>query len=107
MSKRKEAPARTIAGRENQLIDLAVDLVEKRLIEGTATSQEVTHFLKLGSTNAILEKERMIAENKLILAKAEALETNKNIEKLFSDAVSAMSDYKGSTSNDDDYEMYD
>ena len=46
--KRKIRPALTPEARENQLIALAVDLVEKRLIEGTASSKETTHLLKLG-----------------------------------------------------------
>ena len=45
----RHAPAKTPKGRENQLISLAVDLAEKQLQEGTASSQVITHFLKLGT----------------------------------------------------------
>ena len=42
---RKIRPALTPEARENQMIALAVDLVEQRLLDGTASSQETTHFL--------------------------------------------------------------
>lgn len=48
-SPRKIRPAISPEARDNQLIALAYNLVEKRLLEGTASSQETTHFLKLGS----------------------------------------------------------
>ena len=50
-------PALTPEARENQLISLAVDLAEKQLQEGTASSQVITHYLKLGSTKERIEKE--------------------------------------------------
>ena len=53
--RKKRRPALSPEARENQLIALAVDLVEQRLIDGTASSQETTHFLKLGSTKNQLE----------------------------------------------------
>ena len=55
----KIRPALTPEARENQLISIAYDLVEKRLLEGTASSQETTHFLKLGSTKERKEKENI------------------------------------------------
>ena len=71
---RKRRPALTPEARENQLIALAVDLVEKRLIEGTASSQETTHFLKLGSTEARIRKQLLEEQAKLAAAKTEAIE---------------------------------
>lgn len=56
-SGKKIRPALTPEARENQLISLAVDLVEQRLLDGTASAQEVTHFLKLGSMREKLERE--------------------------------------------------
>ena len=55
---RKIRPALTPEARENQMIALAVDLVEQRLLDGTASSQETTHFLKLGSMKNRLEMEK-------------------------------------------------
>ena len=65
--KRKPRPALTPEARENQLISMAYDLVEQRLLDGTATSQETTHFLKLGSTKARLEMEKLQKEQKYLI----------------------------------------
>ena len=103
-STRKIRPALTPEARENQLISLAVDLVEQRLWDGTASSQETTHFLKLGSTKARLEKEKLEEENKLLRAKTENLESQKRVEELYSEALKAMRDYAGYGSEEqDDY----
>ena len=99
--KRKSRPALTPEARENQLIALAVDLVEKRLIEGTASSQETTHFLKLGSIKNQLEMEKLREENKLLQARTEALQSAKKSEELFNEAIKAMQRYSGNGGNDD------
>ena len=59
-------PAMSPDARENQMINLAVDLAEKQLEEGTASSQVITHFLKLGSSKERLEREKLEEENKLL-----------------------------------------
>lgn len=92
---RKQAPALTPEARENQLIALAVDLAEKQLIEGTASAQVITHYLKLGSTREKLEKEKLERENELLSAKREALESAKRVEELYADALKAMRSYSG------------
>ena len=101
-SSRKVRPALTPDARENQMISLAIDLVEKRLIEGTASSQETTHFLKLASSKARLEKAKLEEENKLLRAKTQALESQKNVEKLYADAIAAMRKYSGHDDYEDD-----
>lgn len=88
-------PALSPEGRENQLILLATDLAEKQLREGTASSQVITHFLKLATTNAKLETEKLIKENKLLDAKKEALESDKRQEERYLAAIKAMSEYQG------------
>ena len=52
--KRRQAPGRSIESRENQIIRLAYDEAERRIKAHTATSQEITHFLKTGSVLAQL-----------------------------------------------------
>lgn len=94
-TKKKLRPALTPEARENQMIALAMDLVEERLRNGTATSQETTHFLKLGSMKERLEREKLEKENKLLAAKTEALESAKRIEELYSDALKAFTEYRG------------
>lgn len=99
--KPKRRHASTPEGRENQMISLAMDLVEERLRNGTATSQETTHFLKLGSTKARLEREKLEQENKLMQAKTEALESQKRVEELYANALSAMRTYSGQTQDEE------
>lgn len=92
---KKIRPALDPVARENQLIALAMDLAEQRLLDGTATSQEVTHFLKLGTERERLERERLRVENDLSRAKREAIASRKRIEELYSDAIAAMKRYAG------------
>lgn len=101
-SRRMQAPALTPEARENQLISLAVDLAEKQLIEGTASAQVITHYLKLGSTRERLEKEKLAKENELLQAKREALESAKRVEELYANALEAMRNYSGSVRPSDE-----
>ena len=94
-SPKKMRPALTPEARENQLISLAVDLAEKQLLEGTASSQVITHFLKLGTTKAELEKEKLRNETKLMQAKTENLESSKNIEVMYKEAIDSIRRYSG------------
>lgn len=94
-SKPKLRPALSEEARENQLISLSVDLAEKQLREGTASSQVITHYLKLGTTKAKLEKEKAEEEIKLLKAKTETLQSQKHIEELYVEALSAMRRYQG------------
>lgn len=100
-NKRKIRPALTPEARENQLVSLAVDLAEKQLIEGTASSQVITHYLKLGSSKEKLEKEKLAEENKLLRAKTESLESAKKIEELYTEALNAMRRYSGEDGSDE------
>ena len=100
---RKIRPALTPEARENQMIALAVDLVEQRLLNGTASSQETTHFLKLGSMKNRLEMEKLQEENRLLKARTEALQSAKRVEELYSEAIKAMRRYSGQGRDDDEY----
>lgn len=88
-------PALTPEARENQLISLATDLAEKRLREGTASSQEVTHFLKLASTKARLENQILELQKDLIAAKTENLKSQARSEELMQEALKAFRSYSG------------
>lgn len=99
--KRSLRPALTPESEENQMISLAVDLAKKQLQEGTASSQVITHFLKLGSTRAELEREKLKHENEVLVAKAEALRSNQRTEELFEQAINAMKRYSGNGDSDD------
>ena len=86
-------PAITPEGKEMQMISLAMDLVEQRLRNGTASSQETTHFL--GSIRNQLEVEKLRKETQLLEVKKESLESSARMEKLYSDAMEAMKTYSG------------
>ena len=101
-STRKRRPALTPEPRENQMIALAVDLAEKQLMEGTASSQVITHFLKLGSSKAELEREKLAMENELIRAKTESIQSQKKMEEVYLNALNAMKRYSGH-GDDDEY----
>ena len=93
-------PALSPEARENQMISLAVDLVEKRLREGTASSAETTYYLRLSGSKARLEKEKLEEENKLLRAKTEALQAAKNTEEMYAEAIKAMGIYSGKDEED-------
>lgn len=95
-------PARTPEARENQLIALAIDQAEKQLREGTASSQVITHFLKLGSSRERMEKELLEEKTKLAQAKTEALESGKRMTELFEQAMDALKGYRGDTVEEDE-----
>lgn len=99
----KIRPALTPEARENQLIYLATNLAEQQLRDGTASSQVITHYLKLGSSKDRIEKEILEKQKELISAKTEALKSAKHIEELYANAIQAMRQYSGNdTSNKED-----
>lgn len=92
----QEPPAQDPVAREKQLINLAVDLAEKQLIEGTASPSVVTHYLKLASTRESLEREILEKQAKLIAAKADSISQAKDTEEMVKQAIDAMRTYSGS-----------
>lgn len=112
MAARKEKPRRrpaaTPEARENQMVSLAVDLAERQMLEGTASAQVITHFLKLGTEREKLERERLRQEIILGQAKADQIASAERVEKLYSQALKAMRQYQGQEFDDEeDYDDYD
>lgn len=97
-------PALHPEARENQMIALAVDLAEKQLRDGTASSQVITHFLKLATNKDKLEQEIMIEQKKLLEAKTESFKSAKRVEELYADALKAMRTYTGTGDQSNDEE---
>lgn len=95
-------PALTPQAMENQLVAMAYDAARRRFLDGSATAQEIVYFLKLGSPRAQMELANLEAQNSLLTAKKDALETNKNLESLYLDAAAAMSIYKGESTDGED-----
>ena len=102
----KMRPALTDEARENQLIYLATELAEQQLRDGTASSQIITHYLKMGSSKERIEKEILEKQKELITAKTESLQSNKRIEELYADAIAAMRNYGGHGGDSDESEDY-
>lgn len=102
----RRPPATTPEARENQLIAKAYDRVEAQIEEGTASAQVLSHFLKLGSTREKLEQAKLAMDNELTAAKIEAMAAEQRIEALYSEALAAMSSYRGETTpeSDDDFD---
>ena len=90
-------PASSPEKREQQLVSLAVNLAERQLVEGTASAQVISHYLKMGSSRERLEQSRLEQENALLQAKIEQLNSAKRVEELYSDALNAMRTYSGQT----------
>lgn len=99
---RTRRPASTPEAREKQLVAMAVDLAERQLLDGTASSQVITHYLKIGSTKEQLENELKVKQKELMEAKTEALQSSKKIEELYANAIVAMSRYNGNDDGSED-----
>lgn len=91
----KSRASTTPQGRENQLINLAVDLAEKQLREGTASAQVIGHYLKAGSTKEYLERKRLEMDVELMKAKQAQMESVVRIEELYENAIRSMRGYQG------------
>lgn len=100
-SGKSRPPAKTAEARESQLIALAVNCVEERMRNGTASAQEYIHFLKLASTKEQLELEKLKRENELLATKKDVLESSKKMEEAYTKAIEAMRSYTGK--QDEDY----
>lgn len=95
-------PATTLEGREDQLIGAAMDLVERRITEGTASAQETVHFLKLGSVRNRLEQDKLRRENEVLETRVREMESRQSSEGLYAEALKAFKGYSGQEPIDDD-----
>ena len=100
---RRMRPALTPESRENQMSSVAMGRAEERLRNGTAASQEIVHFLKLGSTRERLEKEKIALENELVKAKTEAVASAKDIKEMYDQAMASFRRYSGQEDDEDEY----
>lgn len=105
-SKTPRRRALTPEARENQLISAAMNLAEQQILDGTASSQVITHFLKLGSTREKEERDRLREENKLLKAKTKALERAEETRVAYDQVLKAMLTYSGKADPDEDDEFY-
>ena len=91
----KMRPALDPEARENQMVSLAVNLAEQQLRDGTASSQVITHYLKIGSTRERMEKEILQKQKLLLEAKTDQIQSAKKVEELYKNALEAMKTYSG------------
>lgn len=101
---RRIRPGLTPESREDQLVALAINLAEQQLLDGTASSQVISHFLKIGSTKERIEREILKEQKDLIKAKTEVLKSEKRTEELYDEAIKAMRRYSGQEVTCDDEE---
>lgn len=94
----------SIEAREGQLVNLAMDVAEQRMRDNTASSQEVVHFLRLGSLREKYEREKLENENALLKAKVNALESQTQMIELYSKAIEAMRRYNGVNKEEEENE---
>lgn len=92
----RKRPAKDLEARERELISLSMDLAEKRLREGTATSMEIVHFLKLGSTREQMEQDLLERKTENLVAKTESLYAEQHMEEVYAKAIEALRSYNGS-----------
>lgn len=105
--KSKRPPARTPEEEENYMIGIAVRAAEDQILSGRASSQLLTHYLKLATVKERLEKEKLEAEVELLKAKKESLESAKQLEILYGDAIKAIAEYTGhGDEEDEEYDDY-
>lgn len=98
---RQQAPARTVEGREQQMMALAMDLAEKKLRDGTASNMLICHFLKLATVQAELDKEKTRVDVDWRKAQIKAIEEQKNLEETYNKAIEALKTYQGIKGEDD------
>ena len=89
-------PATNPKDREDEMINLAINLAEQQLRDGTASTQVIVHYLKLGSTRGILENEMLENKTKMVKAQTESIQSSKRVEELYKNALDAMQIYSGS-----------
>lgn len=92
---KKSPPASSPRARENQIVNLAYDEAEKRIRDGSATSQLLTFFLKLGTMREQMELEKMRSDLRLADAKIKQIEEQKDIKELYQKAIEAQKRYRG------------
>lgn len=103
-SKRRRPPAKSLEAREQQLVASAVDLAEKKILDGTASSQIIVHYLKLGSTSEKLNQEILKKQKELLTAKTDSIKAEAESKELYQQALDAMRKYsgRGESSYEDD-----
>lgn len=102
MSKSKQVPAKSPEARENQMIAKAVKEVERRLDDGSISSQLLTVLLKLATTKYQLELEKLRSDIDLQHSKVQEIEDKSTSSDKYAAALAAFKSYKGDSEDEDD-----
>lgn len=93
--------------RTQQLIGYAEDLAERQLIEGTASSAVIVHYLKLATVQAELDLEKTRRDIQLQEAKTTQIKSSEETRAMVNEAIRAMKRYSGNGDPDDyEYDNY-
>lgn len=96
MTDKRTKPAMDPIAREKQLMELAVNLAEEQLRDGTASSATINHFLKLASSREQKEQEILVNQARLVQAKADSIERDRQSADLAQQVIESMKSYSPS-----------
>lgn len=89
----RRPPARSRERRVQQLVGYAEDLLEQRLLTGTASPTETVAILRLGTENEQVTNDRIRAQTEYLHAQRAKAESETVREELFTQAMEAMKRY--------------
>ena len=93
MGDNKMTPAVSDEEMEAKMIALAIKQAQKQLERGTASSQIVTHYLKLGSKRADIELEHLQLQNRLLEEKILSEQQGLKTQEMIQDVLEALKSY--------------
>ena len=99
-------PPTTPKEREDEMINLAMNLAEEQLRNGTATPSVIVHYLKLGSTRGMIENDMLEKKSQLLSAQKDKIESDKRVEELYTKALDAMRLYGGQPDDDEPVDIF-
>lgn len=106
MAKKKIPPMINDENRENLLINLALSLAEKKLRDGTASSQIITALLNRSTEKYKLENDKLKMDLEATRAKINQIENEEKNKTSYEEALNAFRSYQGVSENDE-YDEYD
>lgn len=106
MAKQILTPPIDDIGMENKLISLALQQAEDQLKAGTASSQIITHFLRLGSQRALVEQAKIELETELLKEKIRSEQTGQQMSEMVAEVLTALRSYSYVPPGEKDVDVY-
>lgn len=88
------------------MIALAMEQARKELEAGTASSQVITHFLKLASTRNQVELEKLRLENDLTEEKILAAQAGHQLQGMVKEVLTALKSYTYVPPGMEDFDVF-